>query len=233
MNSVTVTLATELEDALRELGRRDDVNVVVLRGAGGNFCAGGDFDEVTRLRAAGAEALEALFVAFRRACATIADIAVPVVAAVEGVAAAGGFELMQTADIVLVSESARISDNHIRFGMIPGGGSTARLPRLIGRQQAIATLLSGDRLTGSDAVTHGLAYRAYPQNVFDERVEAFLTALAGRSRRAVTTIKHLVDSGLRGTLEQALNRELEAVVDHIIDDGATSAAAFDSRKASS
>ena len=129
MNSVTTALASELEEALRELGRRDDVNVIVLRGAGGNFCAGGDFDEVERLRAAGAEALETLFVAFRQACAKIADVAVPVVVAVEGVAAAGGFELMQAADIVLVSETARISDNHIRFGMIPGGGSTARLPR--------------------------------------------------------------------------------------------------------
>ncbi len=231
MNSVTTALAAELEEALTELGRRDDVNAIVVRGAGGNFCAGGDFDEVERLRAAGAEALKTLFVAFRKACAKIADVAVPVVAAVEGVAAAGGFELMQAADIVLVSETARISDNHIRFGMIPGGGSTARLPRLIGRQQAMGTLLSGDRLSGSDAVALGLAYRAYPQETFDAGVEAFLETLAGRSRRAVTTIKHLVDSGLRGTLDQALTNEVDAVVHHIIGNGAASAAEFDSRKA--
>lgn len=233
MNSVTVALAQQLEEALAELGRNQDVNVIVIRGAGGNFCAGGDFAEVERLRAEGPEALKTLFVAFRKACDAIAGIDVPVVAAVEGVAAAGGFELMQAADIVLVSKSARIADNHIRFGMIPGGGSTARLPRIIGRQQALATLLSGERLTATEAVIRGLAHRAYPQDAFDEQVESFLTELAGRSRHAVTTIKRLVNDGLRGTLEQALTNEVDAVVDHIIGAGAASAAAFDSRKAKS
>lgn len=233
MNSVTVALAQQLEEALAELGRNQDVNVIVIRGAGGNFCAGGDFAEVEWLRAEGPEALKTLFVAFRKACDAIAGIDVPVVAAVEGVAAAGGFELMQAADIVLVSKSARIADNHIRFGMIPGGGSTARLPRTIGRQQALATLLSGERLTGTEAVTRGLAYRAYPQDTFDEQVESFLAELAGRSRRAVIAMKRLVNDGLRGTLEQALTNELDAVVEHIMGDGAAGAAAFDSRKATS
>ncbi len=81
---------------------------------------------------------------------------------------AGGFELMQAADIVLVSDDARIADNHIKFGMIPGGGSTQRLPRLIGRQQAMGLLLSGDRLSGADAVRLGLAYRSFPQADFDD-----------------------------------------------------------------
>lgn len=231
MNSITVSLATELAQALEELGGNRDVNAIVIRGSGGNLCAGGDFDEVERLRAQGPDALESLFVAFRQACDTIAEIAVPVVVAVEGVAAAGGFELMQAADIVLVSDAARISDNHIRFGMIPGGGSTARLPRLIGRQQALGTLLSGDRLSGLDAVARGLAYRSYPETTFDDDVEAFVGTLAGRSRRAVVTIKRLVDDGLRESLGQALSNEIDAVVPHIIGDGAASAAAFDSREA--
>ena len=59
---------------------------------------------------------------------------------------AGGFELMQAADIVIVSDDAKIADSHINFGMIPGGGSTQRLPRLVGRQVALGLLLSGDRL---------------------------------------------------------------------------------------
>jgi len=230
MNAVTVALATELAAALRTLGTRQDVNVIVLRGSGGNFCAGGDFDEVERLRAEGPAALKFLFTEFRRACDTIAEIDVPVIAAVDGIAAAGGFELMQAADIVLVSDTARISDNHIRFGMIPGGGSTARLPRLVGRQQAMAALLSGDRLSGCDAVARGLAYRSYPPTDFDDEVEAFVRELAGRSRQAVITIKRLVGTGLRGSLDAALTEETAAVVRHIIGNGAASAAAFDSRE---
>ncbi|BCO49659.1 hypothetical protein MINTM003_01000 [Mycobacterium paraintracellulare] len=73
----------------------------------------------------------------------------------------GGFELMQAADIVLVREDARIADNHINFGMIPGGGSTARLPRIVGRQAALALPLSGDRLSGTDAIERGRAYRSF------------------------------------------------------------------------
>ena len=230
MNAVTVALATELAAALRTLGTRQDVNVIVLRGAGGNFCAGGDFDEVERLRAQGPAALKFLFTEFRRACDTIAEIDVPVIAAVDGIAAAGGFELMQAADIVLVSDTARISDNHIRFGMIPGGGSTARLPRLVGRQQAMAALLSGDRFSGGDAVTRGLAYRAYPPADFTQGVESFLGELAGRDRRAVITIKRLVGAGLSSSLDGALTQETDAVVQHIIGNGAASAAAFDSRE---
>jgi enoyl-CoA hydratase/carnithine racemase len=231
MNSVTVALATELEAALLDLGRRQDINVIVIRGAGGNFCAGGDFDEVEQLRAAGPAALKSLFVAFLRACAAIAAIDVPVIAAVDGVAAAGGFELMQAADIVLVSDTARIADNHIRFDMIPGGGSTARLPRLVGRQQALGLLLSGDRIAGVDAVAVGLAYQAYAEDEFETKVEAFVQALAGHRRQAVTTIKRLVYSGLTQPLESALSDETDAVVRHISGSaGASSVAAFESRE---
>ena len=90
MNAITVGLARELEAAIREVGAAPAVNVVVIRGAGGNFCAGGDFDEVERLRAEGQEALRRLFTAFRRACDAIAAVEVPVLAAVEGVAMRAG-----------------------------------------------------------------------------------------------------------------------------------------------
>lgn len=215
MNAITVGLGQELECATLTLGSRSDVHVVVIQGAGGNFCAGGDFAEVERLRAQGPSALKSLFVAFRRACDAIAAIDVPVIAAVRGVAMAGGFELMQAADIVLTSDGARISDNHIKFGMIPGGGSTQRLPRLIGRQQALGILLSGDRLSGADAVRCGLAYRCFPEEEFDDQITHFVSAVAGRDRSALVTIKSLVASGLSTSLSDGLDQEIESVVNHI------------------
>ncbi len=126
MNAISVELAAGLADAVTECAADPAVNVIVVRGAGGNFCAGGDFGEVQRLRARGAGALTGLFAAFGAACAAIEAADVPVIAAVDGVAAAGGFELMQAADIVLISADARVADNHVRFGMIPGGGGSAR-----------------------------------------------------------------------------------------------------------
>ena len=223
MNAITVGLGRELERGVLELGTDADVNVVVIRGAGGNFCAGGDFREVERLRSAGAQQLRTLFVAFRRACDAIAKAETPVVAAVEGVAMAGGFELMQSADIVLVSHDARIADNHITFGMIAGGGSTQRLPRLVGRQIALGLLLSGDRLSGLDAVRHGMAYRGFPQAEFGDGVRRFVADMASRQRSALTTIKWLVNQCAEKDLTDGLDDEIAAVVNHI---GAQGTAAF-------
>jgi enoyl-CoA hydratase/carnithine racemase len=215
MNAITVALSGELEKAIVELGNDPTVTVVVVRGAAGNFCAGGDFDEVELLRPQGPYALRQLFAAFRRACEAIARVEVPVVAAVEGVAMAGGFELMQASDITLVSEDAKIADNHIKFGWIPGGGGTQRLARLVGRQQALGLLLSGDRISGADAVRLGLAYRSFPQPEFDDGVQRFAADLAARQRGAVTLVKRLVYAGLEVALSAGLEDEIDSVVDHV------------------
>ena len=238
LNAVNVALATELEQAIVRLGADPAVNVILIRGAGGNFCAGGDFAEVERLRAQGPDALRTLFEAFRAACDAIAAAEVDSLAfafsgsAVEGVAAAGGFELLQAADVVLVSDDARIADNHVRFGMIPGGGSTQRLPRLVGRQQAMGLLLSGDRISGLDAVRLGLAYRSFAPAEFDQAAEQFVATMAGRERSALVTIKRLVGSGLSQPLAAGLDEELVAVVNHISQGaGRNGASAFSKRGA--
>src|SRR6201997_1034092 len=219
MKAVTIEVARELVHAVSELSIASMVNVILIRGAGKNFCAGGDVAEVERLRSAGPEQLRTLFDAFRRACDLIATVDVPVVAAVEGIAMAGGFELMQAADIVIVSDDAKIADSHINFGMMPGGGSTQRLPRLVGRQTALGLLLSGDRLSGRDAVRLGLAYRSFAPQDFDEGLHQFVSKLAGRDRTAVTTIKKLVLGARQRPLAQGLDDEIAAVVAHITDHG--------------
>lgn len=230
-NAVTVDLARELEQAIVTLGSREDVHVVVIRGAGGTFCAGGDFHEVERLRAEGPDALRGLFTAFGAACRAIGEVPVPVVAVVEGVATAGGFELMQAADVVLVRDDAKVADNHIRYGQIPGGGSTQRLPRLVGRQRALGILLGGERLDGPALVGLGLAYASWPAAQFEDRVAEFVTALAGRRRDAVTGIKQLVREGLNTDMESGLALELDTVVRHIAGEaGGAGVAAFDTRR---
>lgn len=231
MNAVTTALAVALEQAIRVAGGDPTVNVVVVRGAGGNFCAGGDFAEVQRLRNVGPEALGSLFESFRGACEAVGVIAQPVVAVVEGIAMAGGFELMQASDVVLVRDDARISDNHVNFGMVPGGGGSQRLPRQVGAQRALGLLLSGDRLTGIDAVEWGLAYRSFPAELFDAEVERFIARLAQRRPDAVRTIKRLVREGLTVALPAGLDLELDAVVSHIAGDaGDASVSAFAGRK---
>jgi enoyl-CoA hydratase/carnithine racemase len=212
MNAVTTKLASDLRDALAEGARQADV--ILIRGAGGNFCAGGDFHHLQEVRSDPA-ALRALFEGFSAACSLIAELPVPVVAVVEGVAMAGGFELMQSCDFALVAEDARIADNHSNHAMVPGGGGTQRLPRLVGSQRALGLILSGDRLSGSDAVEWGLAYRAYPASELYERASELGAALASKDRDALARTKALIRAGEERPLADGLQMEIEAVLEHL------------------
>jgi len=212
-NAITVQLGLELGRALRELA--ESARVILIRGAGGHFCVGGDFRELESLRAGGVEAMAPLFDNFAAACALIAELPVPVIAAVEGYAMAGGFELMQACDIALVSENAVIADNHSNFGQVPGGGSTQRLPRLVGRQRALAHILTGERLSGADAVAWGLAYRCLAAAEFDAGVAAFAEALAAKEPAALARTKALVHTGLSLPLAEGLALERKTVLEHL------------------
>jgi enoyl-CoA hydratase/carnithine racemase len=213
MNAITIALADGLAAAVTELG--DDCGVLVIRGAGGNFCAGGDFHELEGLRAEGPAAMATLFEAFGRACDAVADVPVPVVAAVQGNAMAGGFELLQACDLAVVQSDAVLADNHARFGMVPGGGGSQRLPRLVGRHRASALVLAGDRLSGTDALAWGLAYRAPEPEDFDAVLEELLATLASRDRAAQARTKRLIRDGLDLPLADGLALEREVVVEHL------------------
>lgn len=211
MNAITTRLARELGERLAGEGEH---GAIVIRGAGGNFCAGGDFNHVQELRDDPA-ALRALFEAFSRACTLIGELPVPVLAAVDGAAMAGGFELMQSCDFALVAEDARIGDNHSNHGMIPGGGSTQRLPRLVGPQRALALILTGERLSGAEAVEWGLAYRAHPAAELHNRAAELAQKLAAKDRRALARTKALIREGLERPLAEGLRAEIDATVEQI------------------
>jgi enoyl-CoA hydratase/carnithine racemase len=232
LNAITVELAAQLHAALEELGADPAIHVILVRGAGGNFCAGGDFAEVERLRAAGPSGLAPLFGNFGQACEAIATLPVPVVVAVEGVAMAGGLELLLASDVALVRDDAKLADNHTNFGLFPGGGSTQRLPAIVGRQRALGLILSGDRITGRQAADWGLVYRSFPAEEFEAGVTAFVQQLAAKSRVAAAKIKQLTEDSLALPLAEGLARERAAVIDFIAGDaGTTGVAAFTSRKA--
>lgn len=212
-NAVTIDLAVALRNALSDAAVYADV--IVIRGAGGHFCAGGDFHEVARLRAQGREALRPLFETFIGACELIAELPVPVVAVVEGVAMAGGFELIQASDVAIVRDDAVLADNHANFGMIPGGGGSQRLPRIVGQQRALGHILTGDRISGAEAAAWGLVYRSVPPAAFEQSVAALVGNLAGKERAALSRIKHLVRTGLRESLRDGLAMEMQSTLDHL------------------
>lgn len=210
-NAVNIDLCRSAAAALYELA--DHASVIVLRGAGGNFSAGGDIEEVRKLRSEGPEAVAVLFDAFAGLIQAVLEVEVPVVAAVEGYTLAGGFELVQVCDVVLLSETAVLGDHHIRAGQVPAGGGSQRLPRLVGRQRALAHLLTGDRIDPATAVAWGLAYRWASADKFDELVADVVDRIASKDRAALRTMKSLVVRGLERDLDDGLRLERQAVVD--------------------
>jgi enoyl-CoA hydratase/carnithine racemase len=228
-NAVTIGLARELAAAVEALAR--EVRIIVIRGAGADFCAGGDVGALAALHERGRAAMAELFTEFRRALTAITSAPVPVVAAVHGHAVAGGFELMQACDLAVVRTDARISDIHSRFGQVPGGGSTQRLPRIVGRQRAMGLILTGDEISGAQAVAWGLAYRAAEPGRFDEEVDVLVERLLANPPAALAHSKFLVDRALEHPLAEGLPVETTHVLDHLEAEGHAAFGAFSRRKA--
>lgn len=220
MNAITTALAEQLEARLREAAGQG--NVILIRGAGEHFCTGGDFAHVQAIRGDRVE-LRQLFERFHSACSVIGELPVPVVCSVRGNAMAGGFELIQACDIAIVAENARLADNHTNFGMVPGGGGSQRLPRLVGARRALGHILTGDRISGSEAVEWGLAYACVPEVELDDASLDLARSLAAKDSAALAKSKRLVRNGLELSLTAGLATEIDVIVDHVAGSGGEAA----------
>jgi len=114
---------------------------------------------------------------------------------VHGFALAGGLELLLACDLAIAAEDARIGDQHVNFGLIPGGGCTRRLPRRIGMQRAMELLTTGRWLSGTEAAAWGLVLRAVPADRLDSELETLLAALRVKSRPGLGWIKSVTRRG--------------------------------------
>ena len=227
-NALDGETVAELESAFTELATT--ARVIVVEGAGDHFCAGADLRHVRRARE-DPELMRAFIAGITGAFDAIERCPVPVVAAVQGFALAGGFELMQACDLVLVADTAVIGDQHANFGLIPGGGGSQRLPRLVGRQRALGLLLTGDRISPAEAVAWGLALRVVPAESLHAEAAALAGRLAALSRSGLARTKRLVDDGASLPLDRAIALETEVFMEHMRDpDVAEGLAAFGERR---
>lgn len=210
------------QDMLRGFGRCLDeaeadpeVRVLLVRGEGPVFCAGADLGSV----AASLDDPE-LLTAFMRHWSQVFDrlagSALPSIAAVHGAALAGGFELMLTCDLAVVAEDARIGDGHAVHGLLPGGGGTQRLPRLIGERRAKWLLFSGELIDPAEALAAGLVNAVRPAGEVLDHARAMAALLARRSPVATAGMKQAVRMGLAaGSEEAALEVERVLVRQHL------------------
>jgi 2-(1,2-epoxy-1,2-dihydrophenyl)acetyl-CoA isomerase len=209
-NALDVDTATELKDALAAAAGAGDVRCIVLEGEGAAFCSGADLaafegDETDRRR------LDAVATRLHAAVLTLATADVPTIAAVNGVAAGGGFGLALAADLVLAHESARFEYSYPRIGLSGDGGSTWFLPRLVGRRRAREFLLLDDPVDAEEAVEMRLATEVVDADDWDDRVHALATDLASGPTKAYTAAKRLLNRSGDRTLNAHLTAEKDAI----------------------
>ena len=143
------------------------------------------------------------------------SLPVPVIAVVHGFALAGGLELMLACDMALAADDARIGDQHVNFGLMPGGGSTQRLPRRIGMQRAMDLLTTGRWLSGREAAEWGLVLRAVPSEDLPEELEKLLTPLRTKSRPGLGWIKSIALRGQSLPLREGVANEIMAFAQYV------------------
>jgi 2-(1,2-epoxy-1,2-dihydrophenyl)acetyl-CoA isomerase len=199
MNALNRGLRAEVTEALRaaHAGR-----VIVLTGAGRAFCSGQDLGDAQSLGAVDFEAvLRDEYVPMIRA---ITDAPVPVIAAVNGVAAGAGANLALACDLVIACESASFIQAFARIGLIPDAGGTSFLPRRVGLQRAMGAALLAEPVPARQAEAWGMIWEAVPDDRFTEVVAARAAQLASGPTGAYAALKR----ALRGAFEQDLETQL-------------------------
>ncbi|MBX3598873.1 MAG: enoyl-CoA hydratase, partial [Rhizobiaceae bacterium] len=122
---------------------------------------------------------------------------------------AGGLEMMLACDLCIADESARFSDGHLNFGQIPGGGSSQRLPRMIGVRRAKDMILSGRFVSTQEALDFGLINRCVPAGELDKAVQETVQSLSRLSFAGRKGAKYLVNEGLKGSISDGLKLEID------------------------
>lgn len=216
MNAINRALIDELDVALSTAAEEPSIRVIVLTGSGKAFCAGGDLKEL--LGSNGSLDPSALLKFVRYAADTIERIPAmkkPVIAAVNGLALAGGLEVALACDLVIASDSARLGDAHANFGVLPGGGGTVRLGRAVGPTVARYLAYTGDALPAAEFVPLGLVNRVVPDDEFVGCVTDLATRIASKSPLVLAHMKRLIREGLDRPLMEALQLEHDALAVHV------------------
>jgi enoyl-CoA hydratase/carnithine racemase len=208
LNALDAELVAELSRALERATTDAAVRCIVLTGTGGAFCSGADLKEALRDLDAGA-ALGDRLTAFQHNVRLIAAADKPVIAAVDGAAVGFGADLALACDLRLLSERGYLQEKFVGIGLMPDGGGTFHLARLVGLGRALELLLLGERVEATRAVELGLAYQVVPAERLVGEALALAERLADGPPLALAAIKHAARASLDGTLDAALRREAE------------------------
>ncbi len=204
-NSLTMAMLRELGEHAARAARDRALRVVILTGQGERaFCAGADLKERARM---GDGDVAGFHRALRAALGALEALPQPVVAALNGAALGGGLELALACDLRVAAEGIEVGLPEVGLGIIPGGGGTARLPRIVGMGRATELVLTGRRVGMAEAVAMGLVTQAVPAAGLAEAALALAARLARNSPISLRQAKQALRGGWHLPLEGALDLE--------------------------
>lgn len=209
LNVLHIPMMRELAGVLDELEKDASLKVLLITGAGRAFCAGVDVADHT------ADRVEEMLTLFHEVIRRVFRFPAPVVAAVNGAALGGGWELVMACDVVLAVEGAKIGQPEIKLAVFPPVAA-ALMPRLVGRQRAMELILTGRTLTAEEGYQVGLVNHVYPADTFSEQVEAFVRQLTALSAPVVRLTKRTVLEGLDAPFERALEEAERAYLQDLM-----------------
>lgn len=208
LNSFTAQMHAELRDALARVTGDGDARVLVLTGAGRAFCAGQDLSD--RAVAPGAAPVDlgaSIEDNYRPLVLSIRNLPLPVVCAVNGVAAGAGANIALACDIVIATKSASFIQAFCKIGLVPDSGGTYFLPRLVGTARAMGLALLGDKLPAQQAADWGLIWKCVDDADLAPTVEGLLAQLAQGPTRGLVATRRALHAGYAATLETQLDLE--------------------------
>ena len=214
LNALDERVVERLDGVLAGIERDDSVRALVLTGTGETFCVGMDLaclERGFRDHAYFRRFLDRLAGVLLR----MESLPVPVVAAVNGLTRAGGFEIVLASDLVVAAHEARIADDHGRFAVLPGGGATQRAPRKLGRQRAAELILTARWIDGRAAAEYGIALRSVPRADLAAAVEELVDQLRNKSRAFLGAAKAAMRDGATLALADAVRLEIDRFIEHL------------------
>jgi 2-(1,2-epoxy-1,2-dihydrophenyl)acetyl-CoA isomerase len=207
LNSFTAAMHAEVRDALARL-EAEGARVLVLTGAGRGFCAGQDLgDRAVAPGATGVDLGESIEKNYKPLILTLRHLPMPVIAAVNGVAAGAGANLALACDLVIAARSAVFIQSFSKLGLVPDSGGTWFLPRLVGTARAIGLAMLGDKLAATQAAEWGLIWKMVEDSVLVTMVDALAKQLASAPTRGLARTKQAIYGAWSVGLEQALDHE--------------------------
>ena len=209
INALNDGLVQGLEHAVA-LAQRSSAILLVIRGAGGNFCAGADLKYVSGLFTDLDSGLFPYIDRLRAICDALADGPFISLAVVEGYALAGGYEILTACDVAVATTNAAIGDRHLEYALAPGLGASVRIARQLTSKQARYLAFTGEMITGAQAAAWGLVSHAWEADAFERNVVALIARLASRSPESIRNYKRMLLAGERRGFEEALAFEANA-----------------------